>query len=129
MQGAAYAPLVEFSSRHLRPFAESVGQGVCKARSVLVFLARPCRWSIFAGLPSISWTMRNRLWHRHLSGGLMTSIDIQRIEQLLSHQFADHDLLKRALTHASLVDSRLESNERLEFLGDSVLGLVVCSYL
>lgn len=59
----------------------------------------------------------------------MNTIDIQRIEQLLDHPFADHDLLKRALTHASLVDSRLQSNERLEFLGDSVLGLVVCSYL
>ncbi|MCI0362274.1 MAG: ribonuclease III [Phycisphaerales bacterium] len=59
----------------------------------------------------------------------MDSIDIQRIEELLDHRFGDHDLLQRALTHASLVDSRLQSNERLEFLGDAVLGLVVCSYL
>ena len=59
----------------------------------------------------------------------METVDVQRIEQLLDHRFTDLDLLKRALTHASLVDSRLESNERLEFLGDAVLGLVVCSYL
>ena len=34
-----------------------------------------------------------------------------------------------ALTHASTADSRLQSNERLEFLGDAVLGLVVCEHL
>src|SRR5688572_16044228 len=59
----------------------------------------------------------------------METVDVQRIEQLLGHQFSDLDLLKRSVTHASLVDSRLQSNERLEFLGDAVLGLVVCSYL
>ncbi|MGI4789331.1 MAG: ribonuclease III [Janthinobacterium lividum] len=38
--------------------------------------------------------------------------------------------LRQALTHKSLVPDRtLESNERLEFLGDSVLGLVVVEYL
>ena len=55
--------------------------------------------------------------------------DIQRIEEVLDHKFTDLELLKRSVTHASLVDSRLQSNERLEFLGDAVLGLVVCSYL
>jgi ribonuclease-3 len=59
----------------------------------------------------------------------MDTTDRQRIEELLDHHFSDRDLLERALTHASLVDSRLHSNERLEFLGDAVLGLVVCSYL
>jgi ribonuclease-3 len=54
---------------------------------------------------------------------------IQILEQQLGYRFTDHDLVRRALTHASLVDSRLQSNERLEFLGDAVLGLVVCSYL
>ena len=59
----------------------------------------------------------------------MDLVDIERIEQVLGHRFTDHDLLNRALTHASLVDSRLQSNERLEFLGDAVLGVVVCSHL
>lgn len=49
--------------------------------------------------------------------------------KLLDYEFSDMPLLKRAVTHASLVDSRLESNERLEFLGDSVLGVIVCDYL
>ena len=42
----------------------------------------------------------------------------------------DAALLRQALTHKSLVPDRpLESNERLEFVGDSVLGLVVVEYL
>jgi ribonuclease-3 len=59
----------------------------------------------------------------------MNAEDIARIETILGHHFHDQDLLQRAMTHASLVDSRLHSNERLEFLGDAVLGLVVCSDL
>ena len=50
-------------------------------------------------------------------------------EKLIGHQFEDRPLLRRALTHASLTDDRLDSNERLEFLGDAVLGMVVCEYL
>jgi len=59
----------------------------------------------------------------------MDEINLDRAEQLIGYRFNDSELLTRALTHASLSDSRLESNERLEFLGDSVLGLVVCQYL
>ncbi|MHC5024039.1 MAG: ribonuclease III [Planctomycetota bacterium] len=59
----------------------------------------------------------------------MESDDLRIAEQMLGHQFSDPSLLEQALTHASLVDARLHSNERLEFLGDAVLGLVVCQYL
>src|SRR6185503_12663333 len=52
-----------------------------------------------------------------------------RIEAMLDYRFRDHDLLKEALTHASIADNRRTSNERLEFLGDSVLGLVICHRL
>ena len=55
--------------------------------------------------------------------------DIRTAERLLGHRFSDRQLLARALTHASVADSRLQSNERLEFLGDAVLGMVVCDYL
>ncbi|MHC4218217.1 MAG: ribonuclease III [Planctomycetota bacterium] len=55
--------------------------------------------------------------------------EIRTAERLLGHRFADRDLLVLALTHASVADSRLESNERLEFLGDAVLGILVCDYL
>ncbi len=52
-----------------------------------------------------------------------------RTEQLLGHEFADRKLLEQALTHASVASARLDSNERLEFLGDAVLGMVVCEYI
>lgn len=49
------------------------------------------------------------------------------MEERLGHVFADRDLLKRALTHSS-ANARV-SNERLEFLGDRVLGLIVAEEL
>jgi ribonuclease-3 len=54
---------------------------------------------------------------------------LQQIEQRLDYKFSDKNLLIKALTHSSAVDNRLLSNERLEFLGDSVLAVVVCQAL
>jgi ribonuclease-3 len=51
------------------------------------------------------------------------------VQTLLDYRFANRDLLSSALTHASVADGRLQSNERLEFLGDAVLGLVICEEL
>lgn len=53
----------------------------------------------------------------------------QSAESVIGHTFRDPGLLERALTHASVAESRGESNERLEFLGDAVLGLIVCRLL
>jgi len=50
-------------------------------------------------------------------------------QRVLGYQFQNLDLLRVALTHASSADDRLVSNERMEFLGDAVLGMVVCEYL
>jgi ribonuclease-3 len=50
-------------------------------------------------------------------------------EQSLEYQFRDRLLLQRCLTHSSIARTRLESNERLEFLGDAILGSVVCELL
>jgi len=52
-----------------------------------------------------------------------------QIEQILGYKFQNPELLALAFTHTSAVDNRLSSNERLEFLGDSVLALVVCQRL
>ena len=46
--------------------------------------------------------------------------------EVLQYAFDDLDLLEEALTHTSMADHRLDSNERMEFLGDAVLDLVVC---
>jgi ribonuclease-3 len=51
------------------------------------------------------------------------------LEARLGHTFADRALLLRALTHASTTDNRKDSNERLEFLGDAVLGMVCCEMI
>lgn len=48
---------------------------------------------------------------------------------VLEYEFRDHTLLDEALTHASSAGHRLQSNERMEFLGDAILGFVVCEYL
>lgn len=50
-------------------------------------------------------------------------------EAAIGYQFKDPALIERALRHASVSDSRLESNERMEFLGDAVLGLVTCELI
>ncbi len=52
-----------------------------------------------------------------------------RAEELLTYTFGNTALLKEALTHSSIADDRLKSNERLEFLGDAVLDLIVCGEL
>lgn len=51
---------------------------------------------------------------------------IEQIEDIIGYRFTDRSLLERAFVHSSVASCRLESNERLEFLGDSVLGLVAC---
>lgn len=54
---------------------------------------------------------------------------LQEIEQIIGHKFSNSTFLALALTHSSAVDNRLSSNERLEFLGDAVLGIVICQIL
>ena len=50
-------------------------------------------------------------------------------EERIGYSFKDKRLLLAALTHASGAQHRLTSNERLEFLGDAILGAVVCEML
>ncbi|GJE54434.1 MULTISPECIES: ribonuclease III [Methylobacterium] len=56
------------------------------------------------------------------------AIDV--LETAIGHRFADRDLLPLALTHVSKADGgRIGSYQRLEFLGDRVLGLAVADLL
>jgi ribonuclease III len=50
-------------------------------------------------------------------------------EERIGYVFRDKALLHSALTHASIAGHRLASNERLEFLGDAILGMVACEML
>ena len=58
---------------------------------------------------------------------------VSDFEQKLGYAFRQRELLERALTHKSFSnenrDSRAPNNERLEFLGDAILGFVVCDLL
>src|SRR5262249_53713115 len=54
---------------------------------------------------------------------------LEECQNTIKYRFQNLKLLRAALTHASGADTRLASNERLEFLGDAVLGLVVCEQL
>jgi ribonuclease III len=55
--------------------------------------------------------------------------DLAILEEKVGHVFSDKALLIRALTHVSASPSRAQSYERLEFLGDRVLGVVVAHML
>ena len=56
-------------------------------------------------------------------------VDLKNCEVQLGYEFRDRNLLFEAVTHASCSATRLNSYERMEFLGDSILGYVVCEYL
>ena len=59
--------------------------------------------------------------------------ELKELEARIDYRFQNKALLQRALTHTSYANEqggdRRVSNERLEFLGDSVLSLTVCRYL
>jgi ribonuclease-3 len=53
----------------------------------------------------------------------------ERCQELIQYRFQDPSILVSALTHASVATSRMRSNERMEFLGDAILGMVVCEQI
>ncbi|SEN63608.1 RNAse III [Roseovarius tolerans] len=57
------------------------------------------------------------------------SRDMAEFQARLGHEFADPSLLVRALTHSSMSSPNRDDNQRLEFLGDRVLGLVMAEAL
>lgn len=63
----------------------------------------------------------------------MNSINFEEFETSIGISFIDKDLIKKAFTHRSYLNEnrslKLEHNERLEFLGDAVLELVVTDFL
>ena len=62
----------------------------------------------------------------------MQAVDLSAFEQEIHYSFKNKKLLKQALTHSSYANEgkkHLQNNERLEFLGDSVLSIVVAEHL
>ena len=73
---------------------------------------------------------------RHLLNEVLKCSEIQLLieddnvkvfEQIIGYEFKNKELLKTALTHSSYaneMNGKVKYNERLEFLGDSVLGMI-----
>ena len=61
----------------------------------------------------------------------MQNFDVKPIEKIIGYTFKDKNLLKGAFIHSSYANEHREvkSNERLEFLGDSVLSVIVTDYI
>lgn len=57
------------------------------------------------------------------------SADLKAFQARIGHQFSSPELLNRAVTHASMSSANRDDNQRLEFLGDRVLGLVMAEAL
>ena len=55
--------------------------------------------------------------------------ELKAFEGRLGHRFAEPELLVRAVTHSSMSSPNRDDNQRLEFLGDRVLGLVMAEAL
>ncbi len=55
---------------------------------------------------------------------------LERLEQSIGYTFKNKELLKKALTHTSYAyENKVESNEKLEFLGDSILEFISSKYI
>ena len=55
--------------------------------------------------------------------------NLNRLQKKIGYTFTSIELLEEALTHSSYIDNNNLNQERLEFLGDRVLGLVISEYL
>jgi len=55
--------------------------------------------------------------------------NLDHCQEILGYQFINKDILVLALTHSSVAPTRSQSNERMEFLGDAILGMTVCCEL
>lgn len=61
---------------------------------------------------------------------LIVTEGIKNLEEILKVEFKDKELLKTAITHSSYANQKnIKYNERLEFLGDSVLQIIISEYL
>lgn len=73
----------------------------------------------------------SRLLEKFVSPKVLTKKKIKQLEDLIRHRIVNPQLFVQALTHRSSVDHRRfkNSNERMEFLGDSVIGFIVAESL
>ena len=66
-------------------------------------------------------------------GPIVSAATLEKLEEIIGNKISSKEIFSQALRHRSLLrrrlDSRLISNERLEYLGDAILGFIVADYL
>ena len=75
------------------------------------------------------WSSLKKLF---INSGSSDNIAVDNVERLIGYQFSDKSLLKLGLMHRSVArsaDTPLPSNERLEFLGDSIVNFIIAEEL
>ena len=84
---------------------------------------------------SLLWALRARSgashelarWHSRNATG--REDDLDELQGLLGFAFSNRSVLAQAVTHRSAATQSLDSNQRLEYLGDAVLGMLVAEHL
>jgi ribonuclease-3 len=78
------------------------------------------------GAAGTVWSVRSTFFH-NWERGINMSRNLKELEERIGYRFSDKHLMTQAMTHSSYANehrlNKLECNERLEFLGDSVLEL------
>lgn len=94
------------------------------SKSIYFFLGDKCK---------INWTAYYFSWLKHAlpTPKLESSIIVncRNVESIIGYKFNDLTVLAQALTHPSAIISGGNSYERLEFLGDSILGFIVTTFI
>jgi len=68
-------------------------------------------------------------WHNRIETFMDLEKFLANCQSQMGYTFRNKALLRTALTHASGADTPMSSNERMEFLGDSVLAYAICDHL
>lgn len=77
--------------------------------------------------PNCCFFLKNSIQYKYLKKGVRK---IEDLEKNIGYRFKNKDLLKTALTHTSYAyENKVSSNERLEYLGDSILEFISSKYL
>jgi|GEM_PF-310879 len=84
--------------------------------------------------PKLSARALRKQWKEELKSEqralhVLSDEQADECEESLGYRFQDRRKLEHGLTHSSIARTRLDSNERLEFLGDSIMGAVICEAL
>ena len=82
-----------------------------------------------SGFPALQLALLRRMSDIVETDRSQIDAKLEHCQERINYRFGNVALLHAAVTHASGAQHRLASNERLEFLGDAILGFIVCEIL